>query len=45
LSGCVPTDVGNEIQTDSVVFDIGFYAEQSRHNADPDNPFVGNSTS
>ncbi|MFW5920123.1 MAG: hypothetical protein ACOCSF_08065, partial [Halanaeroarchaeum sp.] len=28
----VPTDVGNEIQTDSVEFDLGFYAEQCRHN-------------
>ncbi|WP_418283812.1 VWA domain-containing protein [Halorubrum sp. DTA46] len=40
----LPTDVGNEVQTDSVGFDIGFYAEQSRHNADPENPFVENST-
>ncbi|MFB6169869.1 MAG: vWA domain-containing protein [Haloarculaceae archaeon] len=31
----VPTDVGNEIQTDSVVFDIGFEAEQCRHNEVP----------
>ena len=38
---CVPTDVGNEIQTDSVVFDIGFYAEQSRHNENPQDPFNG----
>jgi predicted ribosomally synthesized peptide with SipW-like signal peptide len=28
----VPTDVGNEIQTDSVGFDLSFYGEQSRHN-------------
>ncbi|WP_053947076.1 vWA domain-containing protein [Halolamina sediminis] len=35
----VPADVGNEIQTDSVMFDIGLYAEQSRHNDDPTNPF------
>ncbi|MFD1644435.1 vWA domain-containing protein [Haloarchaeobius litoreus] len=28
----VPTDVGNEIQGDSVEFDLGFYAEQCRHN-------------
>ncbi|MEF8779562.1 MAG: vWA domain-containing protein [Haloferacaceae archaeon] len=34
-----PDEVGNEIQTDSVTFDIGFYAEQSRHNDDPANPF------
>mgnify|MGYP000377404016 CR=1 FL=1 len=28
----VPTDVGNEIQTDSVGFELSFIAEQSRHN-------------
>ena len=28
----VPTEVGNEIQGDSVSFDLGFYAEQCRHN-------------
>jgi predicted ribosomally synthesized peptide with SipW-like signal peptide len=28
----VPTTVGNEIQGDSVSFDMGFYAEQCRHN-------------
>jgi Ca-activated chloride channel family protein len=28
----VPEDVGNEIQGDTVEFDIGFYAEQCRHN-------------
>lgn len=28
----LPTDVGNEIQSDSVWFDLGFYAEQCRHN-------------
>ncbi|WP_281193557.1 vWA domain-containing protein [Halorubrum sp. F4] len=28
----VPTSVGNEIQGDSVEFDIGFYTEQCRHN-------------
>jgi Ca-activated chloride channel family protein len=38
----VPTDVGNEIQTDSVAFDIGFYALQSRHNDNPpQEPFNG----
>lgn len=36
----VPTDVGNEIQTDSVEFDVEFYAEQERHNDDPDDPFA-----
>ena len=29
----VPPEVGNEIQTDSVEFDIGFYTEQERHNS------------
>ncbi|WP_440990696.1 SipW-dependent-type signal peptide-containing protein [Haloarchaeobius baliensis] len=28
----IPADVGNEIQGDSVSFDIGFYTEQCRHN-------------
>jgi hypothetical protein len=28
----VPIDHGNEIQTDSVTFDLGFYTEQCRHN-------------
>ncbi|WP_240729980.1 SipW-dependent-type signal peptide-containing protein [Halalkalirubrum salinum] len=32
----VPTDVGNEIQTDSVMFDLSFYTEQCRHNDNPD---------
>jgi predicted ribosomally synthesized peptide with SipW-like signal peptide len=27
-----PLDHANEIQTDSVAFDVGFYAEQTRHN-------------
>ncbi|WP_281193556.1 SipW-dependent-type signal peptide-containing protein [Halorubrum sp. F4] len=35
----VPTTVGNVIQSDSVEFDIGFTAQQSRHNANPENPF------
>ncbi|MFC7199653.1 vWA domain-containing protein [Halospeciosus flavus] len=29
----LPTDVGNEVQTDGAEFDVGFTAEQSRHNA------------
>jgi len=37
----LPTDVGNEVQTDSVEFDIDFYAEQCRHNENPQNPFAG----
>jgi hypothetical protein len=28
----LPTDVGNEVQSDSVGFDLGFDAEQCRHN-------------
>jgi hypothetical protein len=31
----LPADVGNEIQGDTVSFDLGFYAEQCRHNDDP----------
>ena len=33
---CLPEEVGNEVQTDSVAFDLGFYAEQFRHNPSPD---------
>ena len=29
----VPVDVGNQIQSDRVEFDLGFYTEQCRHNA------------
>ena len=36
----IPADVGNEIQSDSVEFDIQFAAEQERNNPDPENPFV-----
>ncbi|PAU85473.1 hypothetical protein CK500_02035 [Halorubrum salipaludis] len=36
----VPTDVGNEIQTDSVAFDFEFYAVQSRHNDGSANPCI-----
>ncbi|WP_281194023.1 SipW-dependent-type signal peptide-containing protein [Halorubrum sp. F4] len=34
----VPTEVGNEIQSDSVTFDFEFYAEQERHNDGTNNP-------
>ena len=37
----LPTDVGNEVQSDLVEFDIDFYAEQCRHNENPQNPFAG----
>ena len=36
----IPTEVGNEIQTDSLAFDLQFYAEQCRHNDGTDNPCV-----
>ncbi|WP_336023155.1 SipW-dependent-type signal peptide-containing protein [Halobellus salinisoli] len=32
LAWWLPTDVGNEVQSDSVAFDLGFHAEQCRHN-------------
>ncbi|ELY46261.1 von Willebrand factor type A [Natronorubrum bangense JCM 10635] len=35
----LPTTVGNEVQGDSIVFDLSFYTEQCRHNPDPANPF------
>ncbi|WP_049969920.1 SipW-dependent-type signal peptide-containing protein [Haladaptatus cibarius] len=35
----IPKGVGNEIQTDSVSFDLDFYAEQYRHNERPKNPW------
>ena len=44
----LPAEVENEIQSDSVMFDIGLYAEQSRHNDNPQVTFNGteaNSTS
>ena len=37
----IPSEVGNEIQGDSVSFDLVFDAEQSRNN---DDPFAGNTT-
>jgi len=36
LAWWLPTDVGNEVQGDSVSFDLGFYAEQCRHNEQPE---------
>lgn len=36
----VPTDVGNEIQTDTLEFDLALEAEQCRHNENPENPFA-----
>ncbi|MFC6752968.1 vWA domain-containing protein [Halorubrum tibetense] len=37
----LPTTVGNEVQTDSVEFAIGFAAEQCRHNDGEANPYAG----
>lgn len=37
----VPESVGNEIQGDSFGFNVEFYAEQARHNENPDNPWNG----
>ena len=36
----VDSEVGNEIQTDSVQFDFDFAAVQCRHNEEPVNPFA-----
>jgi len=36
----VPTDVGNEIQTDSIELGVQFQVIQRRHNPDPVNPFA-----
>ncbi|QHS18403.1 hypothetical protein GWK26_14030 [haloarchaeon 3A1-DGR] len=41
LEWWLPCTVGNEVQTDSVGFDLGFYAEQCRHN---DSPGIENAT-
>ena len=37
---CLPTTVGNEVQGDSLSFDLSFYTEQCRHNPTPENPFA-----
>lgn len=34
----VPFEVGNEVQTDKVEFDVVFYAEQTRNNSEPEPP-------
>jgi predicted ribosomally synthesized peptide with SipW-like signal peptide len=34
----IPTEVGNEIQSDSVEFDLSFHAQQFRHNENPTSP-------
>jgi len=40
----LPTDVGNEVQTDSLAFNIGVDAEQSRHNDSPFQTVADNNT-
>jgi predicted ribosomally synthesized peptide with SipW-like signal peptide len=37
----VPTDVGNEIQGDSLAYDLEFHALQCRHNDGTENPCAG----
>lgn len=36
----LPTSVGNEVQSDSVTFDLAFTAVQERHNDGTDDPFA-----
>lgn len=36
----IPTEVGNEIQSDGVTFDVTFVARQERNNPNPSSPFV-----
>ncbi|WP_440007728.1 TasA family protein [Halomicrococcus sp. SG-WS-1] len=38
----LPKEVGNEVQSDSVSFDLKFHAQQCRHKDEPRNPFDGN---
>ncbi|MFC7046613.1 VWA domain-containing protein [Halobacteriaceae archaeon GCM10025711] len=40
----LPIEVGNEVQSDSVEFDLRFYAEQCRHNDGTVNPFATTTT-
>ncbi|MEF8860063.1 MAG: hypothetical protein V5A38_14250, partial [Halolamina sp.] len=44
LAWDLPTDVGNEIQTDTLTFDLSLYAEQCRHNDGTNNPYPLNET-
>ena len=39
LEWWLPDDVGNEVQTQGLSFDVQFYTEQCRHNPDPESPF------
>ncbi|GAB7094962.1 hypothetical protein JCM30237_21150 [Halolamina litorea] len=36
----LPFEVGNEIQSDELQFDLEFHAQQCRHNDDPRNPYA-----
>lgn len=36
----LPAEVGNEVQSDVVEFDIDFLAQQCRHNDEPSNPYA-----
>ncbi len=36
----LPFEVGNQIQSDEVRFDLSFHAQQCRHNDDPTNPYA-----
>jgi predicted ribosomally synthesized peptide with SipW-like signal peptide len=40
ISWELPLEVGNEVQSDAVRFDVTFAARQRHNNADPKNPFV-----
>ncbi|RLM53632.1 hypothetical protein DVK02_12325 [Halobellus sp. Atlit-31R] len=40
----VPTEVGNEIQSDTLTFDLQLYAQQSRHNSGTNNPCLPEGT-
>ena len=35
----LPLETGNQVQGDSVSYDVNFYTEQRRHNDNPDNPW------
>lgn len=37
----LPCSVGNEVQGDSVEFDLKFHAQQCRHVDEPENPYAG----
>jgi predicted ribosomally synthesized peptide with SipW-like signal peptide len=41
----IPLETGNQIQGDSLKYDISFYTEQRRHNENPDNLWEGSENS